>query len=272
LLSVSRAISDCDFNLNIDFYYKNLTYEYLKEIVDNLRLASELVSRDGVSKHFTDYLSKLSKDLDFLSPGLSWNQIQVIAETKRQEEAQRQAEKRQKENAEADQKRREADRIRQKAEEKQRLAQIAEKERQAKVDEQKRIARLAEEKRLAKLKAEEESQRKLAAAFFPAMIGLIVLCFVIICLGAYFSNEKLVHANNPIYAVIAGAIIGPIAWIEICIVFVLFFLGFIFGQIPLNHDNLALIGLHITILFGTSLTWGIGFWLVLWESLTGTKK
>jgi hypothetical protein len=86
LLSIAKAISDCDFNLSTDFYYKSLVYEYLKEIVDNLRMASDLVSRDGVSKHLADYLKKLSKDLDFLSPGLSWKQIQAIAETKRQEE------------------------------------------------------------------------------------------------------------------------------------------------------------------------------------------
>jgi hypothetical protein len=96
------------------------------------------------------------------------------------------------------------------------------------------------------------------------ILTLLLLCLILICLGAYLSS-KYSSINPPHLVIIAGAILGPIALIEIGLIFISFFIGFILGQIPINHDNLALIGLHITLLFGTSLTWGFPIWVFAWQ-------
>lgn len=67
LLVVSRAIVGCDFDLNMDFAYPEMLHEDLVKIVDNLKAARELVSRDRVSEYFTNCFKKLSGDLNLLS-------------------------------------------------------------------------------------------------------------------------------------------------------------------------------------------------------------
>jgi hypothetical protein len=68
LLIVSRSIIECDFDPSLDFSYPETICEDLVKIVDNLKLARELVSRDRVSEYFTNCFNKLSADLALLSP------------------------------------------------------------------------------------------------------------------------------------------------------------------------------------------------------------
>jgi hypothetical protein len=222
LLSIAKAISDCDFNLSTDFYYKSLVYEYLKEIVDNLRMASDLVSRDGVSKHLADYLKKLSKDLDFLSPGLSWKQIRTIAETKRQEELQRQDKIRKKEKAEADRRQQEIDKKRweekvkwEAGEAQKRAVELAEKEKSSRIEEQRRIVQVTEEKRRAKLKSNEDFLYGLVSFFMKSVLVLATVAFSIWFLIGY------VHAT---FTGVEHMLIGII-----CFPLLGYFFGFVFG-------------------------------------------
>jgi hypothetical protein len=239
-LLIAKGISDCKFDLHDGFYYKGLSYEELKKVVDNLRLASDLVSRDGVSKHFADYLSKLSKDLEYLSPGLSWNNIQAAAEAKRAAEAQYLAKQRQKEHAEEEQKRRERERIRQNEEEKQYLSKIT------------------EENRLAILREEESGQDDLPDNWLPVIIYslpvALVSLFIIVCLGAYFTNGKYYHSLLGLDIIFAGVVLGPVAWVAIFLGLIGLFGSLIGGQFNPSHDNLAVIGACIILLFGTCLS------------------
>jgi serine/threonine protein kinase len=109
-----------------------------------------------------------------------------------------------------------------------------------------------------------KSQKKLISGIVSVVVLLAALSFIIFFLSVYL-NSNLVHVNSPVAAFFAGAVLGPLAWLEICIVFIVFFFGFLFGQIPFNHENQALIGLHITILFGSSITWGIPIWIEAWR-------
>ncbi len=68
---VSRAIIDCDFDLDLDFSYPEMLYEDLVKIIDNLKIAREIVSRDRVSEYFTNCANKLSADLILLAPETS---------------------------------------------------------------------------------------------------------------------------------------------------------------------------------------------------------
>jgi hypothetical protein len=68
LLVVSRAIVGCDFDLNMDFSYPEMMREDLAKIVDNLKVARQIVSRDRVSEYFTNCFNKLSTDLILLPP------------------------------------------------------------------------------------------------------------------------------------------------------------------------------------------------------------
>jgi hypothetical protein len=164
LLQIANAITDCDFNLGTDFYYRGLVYEKLAQIVDNLRISRNLVSRDGVVKHFTDYLNKLSSDLSRLSPGLSWRQIQELAEKERREEAARQKVEREAQaerdrvTREVREKRERAEaarrQVERKAKEEQVRAEEAKREAERKVaEERQRLAQIAEQERLATLKS-----------------------------------------------------------------------------------------------------------------------
>ena len=262
LLSVSRAISDCDFNLNTDFYYKNLVYEYLKEIVDNLRFASDLVSRDGVSKHFTDYLSKLSKDLDFLSPGLSWKQIQAIAETKRKEEAQRLADIRKRKQAEEYRRKQEEDQrqadIRQK--EAQRLADIkkrkqAEEYRRKQEEDQRlakeRVATLAEERRLAKANADARLAKNILSASVILMtVGLLFLYPATICINAYLHDT---NHTSPLNIIGVGALFGPVVWLLVAFQFCMILLVGIFVGFHYPDSVLVSAGGSFLALIGSSV-------------------
>jgi hypothetical protein len=69
LLIVAKAIMDCDFDPNTDFSYPETIREDLVKIIDNLKAARELVSRDRVSEYFANCFRKLSADLMLLSPG-----------------------------------------------------------------------------------------------------------------------------------------------------------------------------------------------------------
>jgi hypothetical protein len=71
LLVVSRAIVGCDFDPTVDFSYPETIREDLVEIVDNLKAARELISRDRVSEYFTHCFNKLSADLVILPPETS---------------------------------------------------------------------------------------------------------------------------------------------------------------------------------------------------------
>jgi hypothetical protein len=86
LLMTAKAISSCDFDLNVEFAYKELIREDLEIIINNLRSVSELVSRNLVREYCVKYLGKLSKDISLLSPGLSRKEMLAIAEKQRQEE------------------------------------------------------------------------------------------------------------------------------------------------------------------------------------------
>ncbi len=68
LLVVSKAIIGCDFDLNLDFSYPEMVYEDFVKIIDNLKTARQIVSRDRVSEYFTNCFNKLSTDLMLLSP------------------------------------------------------------------------------------------------------------------------------------------------------------------------------------------------------------
>jgi serine/threonine protein kinase len=109
-----------------------------------------------------------------------------------------------------------------------------------------------------------KSQKKLISGIAIVVILLAALSFIIFFLSVYL-NLNLARVNSPVAAFFAGAVLGPLAWLEICIVFIVFFFGFLFGQIPFNYENQALIGLHITILFGSSITWGIPIWIEAWR-------
>ena len=158
LLQIANAMNDCDFNLGTDFYYRGLVYEKLAEIIANLRIAKDLVSRDGVVKHFSDYLNKLSMDLSRLSPGLSWQQIQELAEKERREEAARQNLEREAQ-AERD---RIARKAREEREERER-ADVARRQAERKAREERDRADAA--KREAERKAAEERKRADAAQY-----------------------------------------------------------------------------------------------------------
>jgi hypothetical protein len=68
LLVVSRAIVGCDFDPNMDFAYPEMMREDLVKVVDNLKAARGIVSRDRVSEYFTDCFNKLFADLLMLPP------------------------------------------------------------------------------------------------------------------------------------------------------------------------------------------------------------
>jgi hypothetical protein len=68
LLVVSRAIMECDFDPTLDFAYPEMIREDLAKIIDNLKAAREIVSRDRVSQYFTNCFNKLSTDLVLLPP------------------------------------------------------------------------------------------------------------------------------------------------------------------------------------------------------------
>jgi hypothetical protein len=78
LLVVSRAMTACDFDPTLDFSYPEMIREDLVKIVDNLKAARELVSRDRVSEYFTNCFNKLSTDLVLLPP--ETNRKSMLAE------------------------------------------------------------------------------------------------------------------------------------------------------------------------------------------------
>jgi serine/threonine protein kinase len=104
-----------------------------------------------------------------------------------------------------------------------------------------------------------KAQKKITSSIAIFVALLTALCFIFF-LNVYL-NSNLARVNPPIAVFCAGAVLGPIAWLEICIVFVVFFFGFLFGQIPFNYENQALIGLHMMILLGSAVTWGIPIWI-----------
>jgi hypothetical protein len=75
LLALSQAISACDFDPEPDFSYPELSYEDLGKILNNLKVARELVSRDRISEYLIASTNKISKDLALLSPEKNLKQI-----------------------------------------------------------------------------------------------------------------------------------------------------------------------------------------------------
>jgi hypothetical protein len=88
--TIAQAILDCDFDVDKNFSYEKIVYEDLVEKRDNLYNAIELVSRNQVKNYLKTYAGKISRDLNILSPGLSWHQMLIIKEKERQVEEENQ--------------------------------------------------------------------------------------------------------------------------------------------------------------------------------------
>jgi hypothetical protein len=278
LLLISKAISACSFDLGTSFSYENMVYEEMAEIIDNLRIAIILVSRENTIKHLIKYFDKLSKDLCLLSPGFTWKQIMVLEEIERQrekeaarsmrEEAARQAAIRE-EDAKKEAARQAVIKAAAAKKEAARQAAIREEDAKKEAARQAVIKAAAAKKEAARQAAIREEEAKKEAARQAAIkaaaakkiliyllfgaVAIAVLYPVFICLGAFF-NGKMGQNNPPFAALIASMILGPIALFESVLVLAIFVLGCIFGAIPFDNNAQSMIGLHLVILFGSSIT------------------
>jgi hypothetical protein len=266
LLLVARAINICDFNLSEDFFYKEMIYEELEQLVEVVRVAVRLVTRDDVTEYLNKYLNKLSKDFSLLAPGYSWSQIVEIEKIKCRKEKDEELRREQEAKKENDRQaalgveRAEQEAARQAALRAEKAEQEAARQDTLRAEETRarQDALRAEEAEKEVVRRAEEVRRKavrkkelMVKTFFFLISGVLfvaLLYFITICLGAYFNDGKLYH---PLLIILGAALLGPVVSVEATIALIILLFGSVSGAIAFTHDTQAMVGIHTVALLSS---------------------